>query len=302
MDRRSGSDTSDAAAPRPDGPAPMPGPDGPAPSCRGVQFSNPVLVANVNSALDDFAPEISSNGLALYFSSRRAGGVGAKDIWVATRGAASATFGTPVLVDGVNSVSDDSDPFLNLDGRRLFFTSSRTGTLGGADVWIASRPSDSSPFSVQRHVTEVSGPTDDADPWVSADGLRLYFDRREAAGPVLLMASRTDPDGTFGAPVVLLGLDGHSPRMPSLSVDELEMFFTSVTVGGVGRHDIWVAARTSVTAAFSTPVNVTVLNTPRDDGESSLSRDGRTLYFNRDADFGGGQNADIWMATRTCAP
>ena len=34
--------------------------------------------------------------------------------------------------------------------------------------------------------------------------------------------------------------------------------------------------------------------------DTAFSKDGGTLYFNYDTDTGGGRNADVWTATRTC--
>src|SRR2546426_9674043 len=53
------------------------------------------LGSTVNSLYSDFAPEVSMDGLSLYFGSDRTGGKGGVDLWVAQRATASGPFGAP---------------------------------------------------------------------------------------------------------------------------------------------------------------------------------------------------------------
>jgi Tol biopolymer transport system component len=84
----------------------------------------------------DFAPAISADGLTLYFASRdRPGNIGLVDIWAARRASESAPWGAPEnLGTPVNTAQSVAmAPFPSIDGRRLYFMSSRPGGLGGAD-------------------------------------------------------------------------------------------------------------------------------------------------------------------------
>ncbi len=101
---------------------------------------------------------------------------------------------------------------------------------------------------------------------------------------------------------------------PSLSNDELSLYFGSDRPGGFGGFDIWVSrrdctdgpweapvtsTRRSVHDPWSTPVNLGLpLNSPASEQQPSLSGDGRTLVFasSRSGGFGG---TDIWISTRT---
>ena len=47
----------------------------------------------VNSSSQDFSPDISPDGLSLYFGSDRPGGSGTYDIWVTTRASTQETWG-----------------------------------------------------------------------------------------------------------------------------------------------------------------------------------------------------------------
>ena len=60
----------------------------------------------INSFYEDSAPSISSDGLTLYFSSDRSGGLGSFDLWVATRSTADDEWGTLVNLGPI--VNDSS--------------------------------------------------------------------------------------------------------------------------------------------------------------------------------------------------
>lgn len=84
-------------------------------------------------------PNISSDGLSLFFGSDRPGGSGSFDVWVTTRPNLNAEWGTSVnLGPQINGPSTDVLPSISADGLVLFFESDR---LGRADLWYATRNS-----------------------------------------------------------------------------------------------------------------------------------------------------------------
>src|SRR5262245_15610804 len=52
-------------------------------------WSTPVAVAELDSANAETTPEVTYDGLSIYFASARAATLGEKDIWRATRGSRS---------------------------------------------------------------------------------------------------------------------------------------------------------------------------------------------------------------------
>jgi Tol biopolymer transport system component len=140
-------------------------------------FGSPVnLGAVVNSPSVDAHPEISGYGLSLYFSSYRDGGRGGSDIWVSRRATAREPFGPPVPLTALNSPSFDGEPTISADGRALFFTSDRAGTVGGADLWVSTRVSTARPFGRPVDIgSRINTVSDERTPEISADGTRLYF-------------------------------------------------------------------------------------------------------------------------------
>lgn len=99
-----------------------------------------------------FEDDEDSGTTVLYFASNRPGGLGGDDIYVSTL-QPDETFGPAVLVPELSSPKDDRGPNLRRDGREIFFTSNRAGSLlnlqglPSYDIWTATRPSTADPWS-----------------------------------------------------------------------------------------------------------------------------------------------------------
>lgn len=145
------------------------------------------LGCGVNSAADEASPsfvEYDDGRAELYFSSTRAGGFAADapgaiagdgDIYVSAilqDGAVEA----PVLVDGVNTASDDFRPNVRRDGLEMFFDSSRLFGYGGLDVWSSVRDSASDPWSLPANAgPNINSAANETRPFLSWGGTTLYF-------------------------------------------------------------------------------------------------------------------------------
>ncbi len=91
----------------------------------------------VNGASADAMATLSADDRRIVFASRRQGGAGDWDLWIAARPDAEATFGTPLnLGPGVNSAGFEGRPHLSSVGSILFFMSDRPGGHGGVDLWL----------------------------------------------------------------------------------------------------------------------------------------------------------------------
>jgi ketosteroid isomerase-like protein/Tol biopolymer transport system component len=86
------------------------------------EWGEPVNLATVSSSSYEFTPEISSDGLELYFESDRPGGYGLDDLYVSTRATTEDEWGTPVnLGPTINSSLWEHCPTISADGLTLFF-------------------------------------------------------------------------------------------------------------------------------------------------------------------------------------
>lgn len=126
------------------------------------------------------------------------------------------------------------------------------------------------------------------------------------AGAVPGADAASDADGRadagtsapFGAPVMVAGLRTVADTLqdPTLSSDELELYFMSVTGTNA---DIWRSQRARATDAWGPASVVTELSGTAQDQDPELARgDGLTIYFSSDrgADTG---TMHLWFARRT---
>ena len=107
----------------------------------GARFGPATAVADLNdAAANDIQPNVRADGLEVVFSSSRAGGLGAQDIWASTRGALGDPWSAPVnLGAAVNTGASESRPSLSRDGKQLLFGRA-PGPEGSGDIYVTTRP------------------------------------------------------------------------------------------------------------------------------------------------------------------
>src|SRR6266566_2982066 len=100
------------------------------------------LGPDVNTAANEAGAEYvqsAEDGAANFYFNRAPVG-GTADLWTATRRSVHDPWSTPVnLGTPINSTLADQQPGLSTDGRALVFASSRSGSLGGTDIWMITR-------------------------------------------------------------------------------------------------------------------------------------------------------------------
>jgi hypothetical protein len=135
-------------------------------------------------------------------------------------------------------------------------------------------------------------------PALSADGRTLFFAATVDGHELIATATRPDRGTTFSPAVPLSAVNSSSQDgTPLLSADGLRLYFFSTREGGLGKRDIWVSARPSMTADFEAPALVAGVNGADDDHLPWLSPDELTMLWetNRPGGVGG---FDIWIARR----
>lgn len=107
----------------------------------GTSFGAPALATGLNTAQDEFRPNVRRDGLEIFFDSNRAGGIGGLDVWTATRASTSDLWSTPTNAGAdVNSTANDLRPSLSWDATTLYFGSTRAGGEGNQDLYVTTRP------------------------------------------------------------------------------------------------------------------------------------------------------------------
>jgi WD40-like Beta Propeller Repeat len=135
-----------------------------------------------NSALDEQGPSyVEINGGAVLYFSRSSAAV-AGDLF-ASATLADGSFGPAAPVAELNdAAANDIQPNVRKDGRELVFSSNRSGTLGGQDIWISTRNSVQDPWSAPVNLgAAVNTAAAESRPSLSWDANTLLFGR--APGP-----------------------------------------------------------------------------------------------------------------------
>jgi len=118
---------------------------------------------------DAYGPDISADGLSLYFASTRIGGYGYSDILVTTRPTMEDLWGEPMnLGPNVNSSLKDWAPSISADGLTLVFS------RGFQSIWATTRKSVDDEWRPAVQLG-ISGPGFFFSPALSPDSSTLYF-------------------------------------------------------------------------------------------------------------------------------
>ena len=134
------------------------------------------LGPTINSSASDMDPSTTADGLTLYFSSRRAGGLGSCDIWVAKRATPKDPWGNPVNLGAPVNSGFTSCPDVSADGLALFFISMRSGGLGQSDIYVTTRSSIHDPWGpVVNLGPNINNHRGEEYPKISLDGGQFMF-------------------------------------------------------------------------------------------------------------------------------
>lgn len=150
------------------------------------------LGCDINSSANEAGPvpvNEPGRGRVLYFSSVRPGGfapeapgapTGDSDLYSSEWHGGG--FGSPSLVAGVNSASNDGQPYIRDDALELYFYSDRPGAQSN-DIYVATRGSAHARWSTPVNLgPNVNSPASETRPSLSTDGTVLYFGSTIATG------------------------------------------------------------------------------------------------------------------------
>ena len=298
-----------ACAPGPDAPVAPPADRAALEAGRSsFAWSEPVWLGPVvNSASRDLNPELSPDGLSLYFTSFRDGPA---DIYVSRRASELCPWGAPVPLSApINGEGLQFSPDISPDGHYMYFASTGHGGFGGTDIFVSYREDPTDDFGWETPVN--IGPTvntqlDEHGPQFSAaGGGELYFNR--VLPPTMIFAVPMTQDGQFGgeaAPVDELNFPPGQNAEVAVRNDGREIMFWSgregmPRPGSVGSTDIFVSTRPHPNSPWSEPLSLgRPVNFEGSDLVPTLSTDGLTMIFSTNRPGGLGL-PDLWMSVRS---
>jgi hypothetical protein len=126
---------------------------------------------------DVWSPDISGDGLSLYFVSTRVGGYGRSDVWMTTRPAVEDPWGEPTNL-GTNINSSDDECFVSISADGLILVFNR----GFRTMWTTTRKSIDDDWGPAVMLPFENPPGNFHSPTFSPDGSTLYFNVASAWG------------------------------------------------------------------------------------------------------------------------
>ena len=224
------------------------------------------------------------------------------------------------LLKKVNSTkdSDFAACWISNNYNEIIFTSTRDAATGKerdgitgqefADFFISrqDRLGDWSTPVLADENENINTNASEGTPFMNARYTKLYFTRCQNGahrknGCQIMVASKSGGAFSEARPVEISGVDtldivGH----PTLSSDELILYFAAERKGGFGGNDIWVAMRDNANEPFKHPFNLGErINTPGNEVFPFLRYD-TVLYFASDG-HGGMGGLDIFVSSMDTA-
>jgi peptidoglycan-associated lipoprotein len=180
------------------------------------------------------------------------------------------------------------------DTVNVYFTSSRDAAMGNnmnyvagmgaTDIFYAKKDrKDKWSLPVPLPVP-VSTVRDEGMPWINKEGTVMYYtycpvEKKKTTTCKIMQTNRQGEAWAIPTEVVIPGDSDITIGAPSLTEDELTMYFTSDQKGGQGGRDIWKTTRSSKSSAWTKAVNVgKPINTTGDELFAFIRSNG-DLYF-----------------------
>lgn len=187
----------------------------------------------VNTSAMDGSPDISSDGLHLYFNSERSGGEGGRDLWYASRPTVNEPWSEAENLGSViNSRAFDAWPTISSDGNSLYFVTDRNISN---ELVVSQRASPSDPWGEPMSLGVAGGTPD-----ISSDGLSLFFASSSKHGDIspiggfdIWVMQRASTDDEFDAPMLLSDIINKSSDDFSPNISEDGLLFTYYSQGAV---------------------------------------------------------------------
>jgi len=223
---------------------------------------------------------------------------------------------TAFVIDNFRKIngkqSDFSPCFADAKYNSIIFTSGRIENKSkGNDGWTGEKFTDlyityrdpkkgtwTTPIALG---DTINSPVNEGAPSLNANGMILYFTRckiekKKLCGCEVFTSHRDGSD--WGETTVFpLGPDSLINAHPSISANELELYFVSNMPGGFGGKDIWMVKRDKKNKPWGKPINLgSEINTEYDEVFPFIRPDG-VLYFasNKPSGMGG---LDIYEAKK----
>jgi len=142
------------------------------------------LGGHINSEDWDSQPSLSPDKRELYFTSRRPGGFGGSDIYVSRLQPNGRWSEAENLGNEINTVGDESSPFIHADNETLYFTSNGLPGYGDQDIYLT-RKGPKGDWSIPENLGyPINTINTEGTLFITSDGNTAYYasDRSDTRG------------------------------------------------------------------------------------------------------------------------
>lgn len=145
-------------------------------------FPKPVDIENYYTKGKDVNVTMSPDGEVLIMSLTRAEGHGQNDLYVSFKNTVGGWTEPMNLGKNINSKLSEDTPTISEDKKTIYFSSNRTNTMGGRDIFRSRRNSDSwTDWTVpRRFIAPINSNQDDSQPFFNDRTGYLYFTSNRA--------------------------------------------------------------------------------------------------------------------------
>ena len=234
-----------------------------------------------------YAPSLTANGLTMIYCSDYYVNEGnSVDMKIAhSKGVDNWSSGEDVTsVNKSGTLNLYGGHCISADGRKIFFTSRKTGGVGGFDIWMTEKKGNAwaAPQNLGKPINSTGS---DGYPSVSADGKYLYFLRCAAMAnsgcqDCKLFMSEGKGYGIWKSPTEI-PLGGHM-LYPRISKDGNSLTFSSNRAGGKGGYDIYQVKKQG--DKWSAPKNLDFLNTSGDEIYADIPSQAEAILYSTKVD------------------
>jgi hypothetical protein len=265
----------------------------------GTYFTGPSPINELNLAgSNSFSPTLTEDELYLVFASDRPGGQGSYDLYETRRPNVDAPWAPPQPLPLLNSSGADYEPNISYDGLEMYFISTRPGGIGASDIYVTRRPATNAPWGPPQNIgPPLNGPgIANDDPYLTQDGLSMYFTSGGAGGADVYTATRPAIGAPWGNKQPVAAANSaqfdHSP-LPEGNNGEV-LWFSSTRPGGGGSSDFWMTSRDPVTGLYDPPILIPDINSTDWDSNAWSSGVTGRLYVSRVV----GGFSQLWIVCR----
>ncbi|UZR95546.1 hypothetical protein [Chondrinema litorale] len=243
-----------------------------------------LLPRNINVPfLNQLAPSISGDGNHLVFLSDQVSSKRLNMMYSKRTGSERWTDPEVIsVIDNSFEINHLRGYSISYDGSMLFFTTLKSGGIGGYDIWMVRKNGNS--WSQPENLGKpLNSDAHEGDPSLSPDGKYLYFMRCEKmsmnnAENCTLYVSEKKNRTFWGEPVALpANINSGNAVSPRILPDNESLYFSSNKSGGQGGYDLYLTRKED--EGWTEPVALSFLNSEADDRYVSLNAKGDVIYF-----------------------